>query len=136
MIKAADWWVPGRKIFCYTKGTDYWPFWWSQIRPLWQARCAARCGSASGKRRNAPDGWIWPPEGRSIASAGRRYAALVIGRTKAWSMLIATWVRTNPCCYPTLETIRMNDGSADFADLVWSGTYSTCVALWMNNMCH
>jgi len=23
MIKAADWWVPGRKIFCYTKGTDY-----------------------------------------------------------------------------------------------------------------
>ena len=26
---------------------------------IWQARCAARCG-ASGKRRNAPDGRIWP----------------------------------------------------------------------------
>ena len=48
----------------------------------WLARCAARCG-ASGKRRNAPDGRIWPTEGRFFASAGRRYAPLVVNQTKA-----------------------------------------------------
>ncbi|NNJ76343.1 MAG: hypothetical protein HKP56_14435 [Anderseniella sp.] len=38
---------------------------------------------ASGKRRNAPDGRTWPTEGRFFASAGRRYAPLVVGQTKA-----------------------------------------------------
>ena len=40
----------------------------SQISPLGQARCAARCG-ASGKRRNAADGLIWLTEGRVFAPA-------------------------------------------------------------------
>ncbi|NNJ74797.1 MAG: hypothetical protein HKP56_06535 [Anderseniella sp.] len=38
---------------------------------------------ASGKRRNAPDGRIWPTEGRFFAPAGRRYAPLVVSQTKA-----------------------------------------------------
>jgi len=38
---------------------------------------------SSGKRRNAPDGRIWPTEGRFFASAGRRYAPLVVGQTMA-----------------------------------------------------
>jgi hypothetical protein len=38
---------------------------------------------ASGKRRNAPDGRIWPTKGRFFASAGRRYAPLVVSQTKA-----------------------------------------------------
>jgi len=37
----------------------------------------------SGKRRNAPDGRIWPTEGRFFAPAGRRYAPLVVGQTTA-----------------------------------------------------
>jgi len=61
----------------------------------WQARCAARCGS-SGKRRNAPDGRIWPTfvlkarlrhdEGRFLAPAGHRSAPLVVNHTTARSM--------------------------------------------------
>jgi hypothetical protein len=51
----------------------------------WQARCAARCG-VSGKRRNAPDGQIWPTEGRFLALAGRRHAQLVVNQTTALSM--------------------------------------------------
>jgi hypothetical protein len=38
---------------------------------------------ASGKPRNAPDGRIWPTEGRFFASTGHRYAPLVVGQTKA-----------------------------------------------------
>jgi len=38
---------------------------------------------ASGKRRNAPDGQIWPTDGRFFAPAGRRYAPLVVSQTKA-----------------------------------------------------
>ncbi|NNJ74314.1 MAG: hypothetical protein HKP56_04080 [Anderseniella sp.] len=38
---------------------------------------------ASGKRRNAPDGWVWPTKGRLFAPAGRRYALLVVSQTKA-----------------------------------------------------
>jgi hypothetical protein len=41
---------------------------------------------ASGKRRNAPDGRIWPTKGRFFASAGRRYAPLVVSQTTARSM--------------------------------------------------
>ena len=61
---------------------------------IWQARCAARCG-ASGKRRNAPDGRIWPTivldarlrhDGRILAPAGRRYTPLVVNQTTARSM--------------------------------------------------
>ena len=40
----------------------------------------------SGKRRNAPDEWIWPTEGRLFAPAGRRYAPLVVNQTTARSM--------------------------------------------------
>jgi len=38
---------------------------------------------SSGKCRNVPDGRIWPTEGRFFASAGRRYAPLVVGQTMA-----------------------------------------------------
>jgi hypothetical protein len=38
---------------------------------------------ASGKCRNAPDGRIWPTEGRFFALAGRHYAPLVVSQTKA-----------------------------------------------------
>jgi len=44
--------------------------------------CVARYG-VSGKRRNAPDGRIWPTKGQFFAPAGRRYAPLVVGQTKA-----------------------------------------------------
>jgi hypothetical protein len=47
-----------------------------QISPLGAARREARCG-ASGKRRNAADGLIWPAAGRVFASAGLRYGPLV-----------------------------------------------------------
>jgi hypothetical protein len=39
--------------------------------------------AASRKRRNAPDGRIWPTEGRFFAPAGRRYAPLVVNQTTA-----------------------------------------------------
>jgi hypothetical protein len=41
---------------------------------------------ASGKRRNTPDGRIWPTEGRYFAPAGRRYVPLVVNQTTARSM--------------------------------------------------
>jgi hypothetical protein len=37
----------------------------------------------SGKRRNAPDGRIWPTEGQFFVFAGRRYAPLVVSQTTA-----------------------------------------------------
>ena len=40
----------------------------------------------SGKRGNDADGRIWPTEGQFFASAGRRYASLVVGRTTAGNM--------------------------------------------------
>jgi hypothetical protein len=46
-------------------------------------RGAQRDAGASGKRRNAPDGRIWPTEDRFFALAGRHYAPLVVGQTKA-----------------------------------------------------
>ena len=52
---------------------------------MWQARRAARC-SASGKRRNAPDGEFGHPSGRFLAPAGRRYAPLVVNQTTARTM--------------------------------------------------
>ncbi len=49
-------------------------------------RGAPRDAGASGKRRNAPDGRIWPTEGRFLTPAGRRYAPLVVNQTTARSM--------------------------------------------------
>ncbi len=49
-------------------------------------RGAQRDAFVSGKRRNAPDGRIWPTEGRFFALAGLRYAPLVVSQTTARSM--------------------------------------------------
>ncbi|MEP5026238.1 MAG: hypothetical protein ABJS32_08720 [Anderseniella sp.] len=46
-------------------------------------RGARRDAGASGKRRNAPDGRIWPTGGRFFALAGRRYAPLMVSQAKA-----------------------------------------------------